>query len=61
MVLFKNWQFFHLILLGKKVQEKIFHDNLEKKNAFLDHKNKKLKNSKNWDFAKGLVLGFGQN
>ena len=38
----------------------MFHDNLQRENAFQDHKNKKLKNSKNWDFPKGLVPSFGQ-
>ena len=34
---------------------------LERKNAFLEYKNKKLKESKYWDFfLKGLVHGFGQ-
>ena len=54
MVLIKNWQFFHVFILGKKGQENVFHDNLERENAFLDHKNKKLKNSKNWDFSQGV-------
>ena len=51
----KNWDFskgvsprffsnfFHVFVLGKICQESVFHDILERKNAFLDYKNKKLK------------------
>ena len=35
-------------------QENIFYDSLERKNAFLGYKNKKLKKSKNWHFSKGV-------
>ena len=50
----KNWDFskgvsprsfsnfFHVFVLGKICQESVFHDILERKNAFLDYKNKKL-------------------
>ena len=38
----------------------MFYEILERRNAFLDYKNKKFKKSKNWDFSKGLVHGFGQ-
>ena len=41
-------------------QKKVFYDIVEGRNDFLDYKNKKLKKSKNWDFSKGLVHGFGQ-
>ena len=41
-------------------QKKVFYDILDDRNAFLDHKNKKLKKSRNWGFPKGLVHGFGQ-
>ena len=34
-------------------QEKVFYDILERKNASLGYKNKKLKKSKNWHFSKG--------
>ena len=37
-----------------------FNDILEGRNAFVDYKNKKFNKSKNWDFSKGLVHGFGQ-
>ena len=47
----KNWRFFHLFILGKIGQENVFYDILERKNAFLDYKNIKLKKGKNWDFS----------
>ena len=53
MVLVQNWSFLHAFILGILGQEKVFHDILEGKNAFLGYKNKKFKNSKNWDFSKG--------
>ena len=54
----QNWQFFHLFVLGKTGQKNVFHDNLERENAFLHHNNNKLKNSKNWDFCKGVSPWF---
>ena len=47
MVLVQNWPFFHLFFLGNIGQENVFYDILERKNAFLGYKNKKLKKSKN--------------
>ena len=47
MVLVKKWPFFHLFSLGNISQETVFCDILERKNAFLAYKNKKLKDSKN--------------
>ena len=41
-------------------QKSVFYDNVEGRNAFLDYRNKKLKNPKNWIFPKGLLHGFGQ-
>ena len=38
----------------------MFYDSLEKRNALLDYKKKKLKNRKYGIFLKGLVHGFGQ-
>ena len=35
-------------------QENVFYDILERKNPFLDYKNKKFKKSKNWHFFKGV-------
>ena len=61
MVLIKNWKLFHLFISGKIGQENVFHGLLQRKNAFLDHKNKKLRNKKMGIFRKGLVHGFGKN
>ena len=36
MVLVKNWQFFHLFILGEIGRENVFHDIVERENAFLD-------------------------
>ena len=47
MVLVQNWPFFHLVFFGNIVQENVFYDILERKNAFLGYKNKKFKKSKN--------------
>ena len=44
---------------GKIVQEIVFYDILQRNNAFLGYKNKKLKKSKIAIFAKGLTHGFG--
>ena len=41
-------------------QENVFYDILELKNAFLDYKKKKIKQTKNWDFPKELTNSFGQ-
>ena len=35
-------------------QKNVFYDILERKNAFLDYKNKKFKKSNNWHFSKGV-------
>ena len=55
MVLVKNWQLF---ILGEIGQENVFDDTLERKNAFVDDNNKKLRKSKNWDFPKGAGPSF---
>ena len=54
MIFVKNSKFFHVFILGKIGQENVFHDILDRKNAFLDYKNIKLKKSKNWDFSRGV-------
>ena len=36
----------------------MFYDILERKNAFVDYKINKFKQSKNWDFSKGVNLCF---
>ena len=43
MVLVQKWPFFQSVFLGNIGKENVFHDILERKNAFLDYKNKKLK------------------
>ena len=47
MVLIQKLPFFQLFFLGNIGQENVSHDILERKNAFLDYKNKKFKKSKN--------------
>ena len=54
MVLVQKWPFFQLFFLGNIGQENVFYDILERKNAFLGHKNKKFKKSKNPHFRKGV-------
>ena len=54
MVLVLKWPFFQHFFLGNIGQENVFDDILERKNAFLSYKNKKLKKSKNWHFSKGV-------
>ena len=47
--------------LGNIGQENVLYDILEQKTVFLGYKNKKFKQSKNWDFLKnGLAHGFGR-
>ena len=50
----KNGHFFNFFFLGNIGQENVFYDILHRKNAFLGHKNKKFKKSKNWHFSKGV-------
>ena len=59
MVLLQKWLFFLLFFLGNIGQENVFYDILERKNAFLGYKNKKLKSRKIDIFPKGLTHGFG--
>ena len=54
MVLVQKWPFFQLFFLGNIGQENVFYDILERKNAFLGYKDKKLKKSKHWPFSKGV-------
>ena len=46
---------------GNIGQENVFYDILERKNAFLGYKNKKLKSPKMEIFPKRLTHGFGPN
>ena len=50
----QNGHFSNFLVLGNIGQENVFYDILEQKNDFLRHKYKKLKESKNWDFSKGV-------
>ena len=54
MVLVQKWPFFQLYFWGNIGQENVFYDILERENALLGYKNKKLKKSKNWHFSKGV-------
>ena len=58
MVLKEKLPFFQLFFLDNLVQENVFYDILERKNAFLGYKNKKFKMSKNWSFSKGVNAWF---
>ena len=54
MVSVEKWPFFQLLFLGNIGQENVFFDILDRKNVFLENKNKKFKKSKNWHFTKGV-------
>ena len=51
---YENGNFANFYFLGNIGQENVFYDLLERKNAFLGYKNKKLKNWKYWHFSKGV-------
>ena len=53
--LVKNLKFFLVFNFVKIGQENLFDDILERKKAFLQYENTKLKKSKHWDFSKKLV------
>ena len=60
MVLVQKWPFWQFFFSGNIVQENVFYDILERKNAFLGYKIEKFKKSKKFDiFPKGLTHGFG--
>ena len=48
------FDFFNFSFLSYLGHENVFYDILERKNAFLECKNKKFKKSKNWHFSKGV-------
>ena len=50
----KSGHFATFLWLANIGQENVFYHILERKNAFLGYKNKKLKKSKNWRFSKGV-------
>ena len=60
MVLVHKWDLLHVFIFGKIGKKKISVDILERKNVFLDYKNKKQKNRKIGLFPKGLLHRFGQ-
>ena len=47
MVLVQKWPVFQFFFLGNIGQENVFYDILERENAFVGYKNKKLKKSEN--------------
>ena len=53
----KNGHYSKNCSLGNIPQENIFYDILERENAFLGYKNKKIKKSKNWYFSKWVKGG----
>ena len=59
MVLVQQLSVFRLFFLANIGQENVIYDILERKNAFLDYKNKKFKTRKMDIFPKGLTHGFG--
>ena len=58
--LVKNLKYFLVFNLVKIGQENVFDDILERKKAFLQYENTKLKKSKHGIFPKGLVHGFSR-
>ena len=54
MGLVQNRPFSNVFFLGNFSQENVFNDILERVNAFLGFKKKKVKKSKNWHFSKGV-------
>ena len=50
MVFVQKWPLYQPVFLGNIGKENVFHDIPEGKNSFLGYKNKKFKESKNWDF-----------
>ena len=52
MALVKNWQFFHIFNIGKIANQNVFECILERKKAFPDYKNNKLKSRKFGIFPK---------
>ena len=57
----KNWQFFHLFILGKKGQDNVFQDILERKKRLSALKKQQVKRSRKIGiFRKGVVHGLGK-
>ena len=60
MIFVKNWQFFHLFILGRIGQENVFYNILDRKTPFQTIKTSTLKSRKNGIFPKRLVHDFCQ-
>ena len=58
MVFVQKSKFFLLVFFGEIISENIVFEILDKKQRFLDQKNKVLKRSKLGDFPKGIIHGF---
>ena len=58
MVLVKNWPFFQIFSYGNIVEENVFLDILERKNAFFGYKSKNFKKWKHCHFTKGVSPWF---
>ena len=54
MVLVKDQELFHIVISAKTLRENVFDELLQRENTFVDNKNNKLINSKNWDFSNGV-------
>ena len=54
----KYGHFSNFFFFGNIEQDNVFYDLLERKNAFVDYKNKKFKNSENRHFSKGVNLWY---
>ena len=50
----KSGHFSNFVFSGNIGQANVFYDLVERNNAFLDYKNKKVNKSKNWHFFKGV-------
>ena len=58
MVFVQIWPFFQFFLLGNKRKKNVFNDILERKNVFLQYKNKKFETTKKWHFSKSVNQWF---
>ena len=54
MVFVQKWALYQPVFFGNIGKDNVFHDILQRLNAFLGYKNKKFERSKNWHFSKGV-------
>ena len=54
MVFVQKWPIFYIFFWGNTGKKNVFYDILERENASLSYKNKKLKKSRNRHFFKGV-------